>query len=170
MAQGLTAGTYSLTIVDDNGCSLSRTTNITCDATYVSYQTYVMGSELFNIQSQTKYGLLQMLNDGYDDLTSGNTSCSLISADYTVKVSVNPLGLTTSQSFYTATSLIDAPSDNLYYDTVVDLLNTIPGIGVITVDSANNQITIQTSTDSSTLDGQEIIIELIIVYDIICLS
>ena len=170
LAQGLTAGTYSLTIVDDNGCSLSRTTNITCDATYVSYQTYVMGSELFNIQSQTKYGLLQMLNDGYDDLTSGNTSCSLISADYTVKVSVNPLGLTTSQSFYTATSLIDAPSDNLYYDTVVDLLNTIPGIGVITVDSANNQITIQTSTDSSTLDGQEIIIELIIVYDIICLS
>ena len=169
LAQGLTAGTYSLTIVDDNGCSLSRTTNITCDATYVSYQTYVMGSELFNIQSQTKYGLLQMLNDGYDDLTSGNTSCSLISADYTVKVSVNPLGLTTSQSFYTATSLIDAPSDNLYYDTVVDLLNTIPGIGVITVDSANNQITIQTSTDSSTLDGQEIIIELIIVYDIICL-
>jgi hypothetical protein len=170
LAQGLTAGTYSLTIVDDNGCSLSRTTNITCDATYVSYQTYVMGSELFNIQSQTKYGLLQMLNDGYDDLTSGNTSCNLISADYTVKVSVNPLGLTTSQSFYTATSLIDAPSDNLYYDTVVDLLNTIPGIGIITVDSANNQITIQTSTDSSTLDGQEIIVELIIVYDIICLS
>jgi len=157
--QGLTGGTYNLTIVDDNGCSLSRITDITCDAAYVSYQTYVMGSEVFNIQSQTKFGLLQMLNVGFDDLTSGNTSCSLISATFTVKVSVNPLGLTTSDTFFTTTSLNVAPSDNDYYDTVVSLLNTIPGIGVITVDSANNQITIQTSPTNNSLNGQEIIVE-----------
>ena len=53
---------------------------------------------------------------------------------------------------------------------MVDLLQTIPGIGLITVDSANNQITIQTSTTNNSLDGQEIIIELIIVYDTICLT
>jgi hypothetical protein len=129
-----------------------------------------MGSEVFNIQSQTKYGLLQMLNDGYDDLTSGNTSCSLISATYTVKVSVNPLGLTTSDTFFTTTSLVVAPTDNQYYDTVVSLLQTIPGIGNVTVDSGNNQITIETSPGNTTLDGQEIIVELIIVYDTICLT
>lgn len=167
---GLTGGTYSVTIIDDDGCSVTRFTDITCDASYVSYQTYVMGSQTFNIQSQTKYGLLEMLNVGFDDLTSGNTSCNLISADFSVKVSVNPLGLTTSQSFYTSTSLIDAPSDNLYYDTVVALLQTIPGIGLITIDSINNQITIETSTTNNSLDGQEIIIELIIVYDTICLT
>ena len=167
---GLTGGTYSVTIIDDDGCAVTRFTDITCDATYVSYQTYVMGSQTFNIQSQTKYGLLQMLNVGFDDLTSGNTSCSLITADFSVKVSVNPLGITTSQNFYTSTSLIDAPSDNQYYDTVVALLQTIPGIGLITVDSANNQITIETIPGNTTLDGQEIIIELIIVYDTICLT
>ena len=53
-----------MTIIDNNGCSLQRFTDITCNANYASYQTYVMGSEVFNIQSQTKYGLLQMLNDG----------------------------------------------------------------------------------------------------------
>jgi hypothetical protein len=111
-----------------------------------------------------------MLNDGYDDLTSGNTSCSLISATYTVKVSVNPLGLTTSDTFFTTTSLVVAPTDNQYYDTVVSLLQTIPGIGNVTVDSGNNQITIETSPGNTTLDGQEIIVELIIVYDTICLT
>jgi hypothetical protein len=167
---GLTAGTYSLTVIDSDGCSLERFTDITCDASYVSYQTYVMGSEVFNIQSQTKYGLLQMLNDGYDDLTSGNTSCNLISATFTVKVSVNPLGLTTSDTFFTTTSLVVAPTDNDYYNTVVSLLQTIPGIGNVTVDSGNNQITIETIPGNTTLDGQEIIVELIIVYDTICLT
>jgi hypothetical protein len=169
-AQGLTGGTYNLTVIDNNGCSLSRTAEITCDASYVSYQTYVMGSETFIIEAQTKFGLLQMLNVGFDDLTSGNTSCTLVSATFTINVSVNPLGLTTSETFFTTTSLNVVPGDNLYYDTVTSLLNTIPGIGVITVDDLNNQITIQTSPTNDSLNGQEIIIKLIIVYDTICLT
>ena len=167
---GLTAGTYSVTVVDDVGCSLTRSTIIDCQQLYVSYQTYVMGSEVFNIQSQTKYGLLQMLNEGFNDLTSGNTSCNLISATFGVTVSVNPMGLTTNQNFFTSTSLVSAPSDNLYYDTVTSLLQTIPGIGTITIDSLNNQITIQTVPGDNSLNGQEIVIDLTIVYDIMCLS
>ena len=167
---GLTAGTYSLTVVDSNGCSLDRSTTIDCQSLYVSYQTYVMGGEDFVVQSQTKYGLVQMLNEGFNDLTSGNTSCDLISAIFGVKVLVNPLGITTSENFFTGTTLVMAPSDNLYYDTVKDLLLTIPGIGNVTIDSLNNQIIISTKPGDNTLNGQEIIVELTIVYDIMCLS
>jgi hypothetical protein len=166
----LTAGTYSLTIIDNNGCSLKRTTTINCATIYASYQTYIMGAEMFNVKSPAKCGLLQMLNEGFYDLTSGNTSCSLISATYSVKVSVNPLGTVTTQNFFTSTSLINAPSDNLYYDTAKTLLLTISGINQVTIDSLNNQITIETSKVENTLNGQEIIIEVVIEYDIMCLT
>ena len=167
---GLTAGTYSLTVVADDGCSLSREATIDCSALKVSYQTYVMGAEQFTIQSQTKYGLLQMLNEGFDDLTNDKVNCDLLSAVFGVKVSVNPLGLTTSQNFFTSTSLVSVPSDNLYYSTVNDLLLTIPGVGDVSFDSLNNQIKVSTKAGDTTLNGQEIIVELTIVYDIMCLS
>ena len=167
---GLTAGTYSLTVVDNNSCSLTRSTTIDCNTNYVSYQTYVMGAEVFNISSPTKYGLLQMLNEGFYDLTTGNTSCDLVNATFTAKVSVSPLGLNSSQTFFTSTSLVSAPTDNQYYNTVRSLLLSIPGIGNVTIDQLNNQITIETSRNNTSLQGQEIIIDLIIVYDIMCLS
>jgi hypothetical protein len=167
---GLTGGTYSLILVGDNGCSLSRSTTITCNESLTSYQTYVMGSETFNIASPTKFGLLQMLNEGFYDLTLDNNGCDLNSATFTAKVSVNPLGLTTSSTFYTSTSLVNPPSDNLYYDTITQLLLSVPGVGGVTVNPTENLITIETTRDDNTLQGQEIIIDLIIVYDIICLT
>ena len=167
---GLPSGSYSLTVVDANGCSLKRTINITCDKNYASYQTYVMGAEIFNIISPTKFGLLQMMNEGFYDLTSENDDCRLNSATFTAKVSVNPVGISTQQNFFTSTSLVQAPSDNIWYNTVKSLLMTIPGIGNVTVNQLNNEITIETIRDDNSLEGQEIIIDLIIVYDIKCSS
>ena len=167
---GLTGGTYSLILVGDDGCSLSRSTTITCNQSLTSYQTYVMGSETFNIESPTKFGLLQMLNEGFYDLTLDNTGCDLNSATFTANVSVNPLGVTAISTFYTSTSLVNPPSDNLYYDTITQLLLSIPGVGGVTINPTENIITIETTRGNDTLQGQEIIIDLIIVYDIICLT
>lgn len=168
---GLTAGTYSLSIIDSNNCTKQRTTSISCEENSISYQSYVMCSKVFSVQSPTKLGLLQMLNEGYFDLTSGNTSCDLISATYTVRLNVNPSGYTgqTSLSF-TSTTLNQAPSDNLYYDAVENLLSSVPGIGQITINQLGNQIKIETLPNDNSLDGQEIILDLIIVYDIMCLT
>jgi uncharacterized protein (DUF2141 family) len=167
---GLTAGTYSLTIVDGSGCSQKRTTTITCNTNYAAYETYVMGANNFIIQSPVKYGLLQMMNEGFADLTSGNTNCNLITATFTVNVSVIPAGYNTNSTFYTSTSLNSAPSDNLYYDTVKSLLLSIPGVGGVTINQLNNQITIETDKNNNSLNGQDIKIQLVIVYDIMCLK
>jgi large repetitive protein len=167
---GLTGGTYSLTIVDNNGCSLTRNASITCFGNLSSYQTYVMGSEIFNITAPTKFGLLQMLNEGFYDLTLGNERCNLVSATFTVKVSVTPLGLTTSQTFFTTTSLNNVPADNQYYNVVRDLLLSVPGVGGVTINPLTNQITIETTRGDDTLNGQELSIDLMIDYDIMCLS
>ena len=110
-----------------------------------------------------------MLNEGYYDLTLDNTGCDLVSATFTATVSVSPLNLTASETFYTSTTLVDAPQDNLYYDTITQLLLSIPGIGGVTINTTENVITIETTRGNDTLQGQEIVIDLIIVYDIMCL-
>jgi hypothetical protein len=166
----LTAGTYSVVITDSTGCTLRRSTSINCATSYVSYESYTMGSELLQVQSPTKYGLLQMMNEGFADLTSGNTNCDLVTAVYNAQVLVNPLGTSISVPFFTATTLNVGPSDNLWYDTIRSVLLGINGISSVIIDQLNNQITIQTSTSNFSLNGQEIIIKLNIVYDIMCLT
>jgi hypothetical protein len=93
-----------------------------------------------------------------------------VSATFGVTVSVNPLGTSASSNFFTSTSLVESPTDNQYYDTVKNLLSAISGIGNVIIDDSNNQITIETNPGNTTLNGQEIVVDLTIVYDIMCIS
>lgn len=167
--QNLTAGTYTLSILDDAGCVLQREMKITCPAKYSSYQIYTMGSENLTIDSQVPFGIQQMLNDGYQDLITGESGCTLNQTIFTAKVSVEPMGLSTSQDFFTGTTLNEFPGDNLWYDTVIALVYTVPGVGNVTADPLTNQLLIQTNPSSTLLINQKIIIELLIDYDINCL-
>jgi hypothetical protein len=164
---GLTAGTYSVTVVDNTGCSLKRPIDIVCSQSFISYQVYTMGQEEFQLQSGTKCGLLQMLNEGFVDLTSLNEGCVLNSAVFAAKVSVNPAGLTYTNTFFTATTLNQAPSDNLWYSTLTSLLTSIPGVQSVTIDALSNKIIIQT-TVGGPLNNQIITVDVLIEYDITC--
>lgn len=167
--QNLTAGTYTLSILDSAGCVLERETKITCATKYTSYQVFTMGSENLTVDSQVPFGIQQMLNDGYQDLITGETGCTLNQTIFTAKVSVEPMGLSTSQDFFTGTTLNQFPADNIWYDTVVSLLYTVPGVGNVTADPLTNQLLIQSNPSNPILVNQKIIIELIIDYDINCL-
>lgn len=167
--ENLTAGTYTLSILDSLGCVLERETTISCPKKYTSYQIYTMGSENLTIDSQVSFGIQQMLNDGYQDLIAGETGCVLNQTIFTAKVSVEPMGLSTSQDFFTGNTLNEFPGVNLWYDTVVSLIYTVPGIGNVTADPLTNQLLIQNDPSNPILVNQKIIIELIIDYDINCL-
>jgi Leucine-rich repeat (LRR) protein/uncharacterized protein (DUF2141 family) len=166
--EGLSAGTYTLRIVDDIGCSLERSTTINCYKLYVSYQRYLMGGENFTINSQTKFGLVQMLNEGFKDLTVGQTGCNLLQSVFDIKISVNPSGYSVNESFFTGYTLNSVPSDNLYINTLREMLLNIPGVGGVIVNGDTNQLTINTIPGDDTLIGQQIIVELVINYDILC--
>jgi hypothetical protein len=128
-----------------------------------------MGSEVFNILSPTKHGINQILVEGFNDLTAGNSNCNLLSAVYTAQVELQPANTFLNTSFYTGTSLVDVPSDNLWFTTITNLLQSVDGITAVSIDALTNQITIQANPGSAIV-GQELSVKLIIVYDIICLT
>jgi hypothetical protein len=108
-----------------------------------------------------------MLNQGFYDLTQSNSGCTLSSATFTARVLVQPAGDVYESEFYTTTSLLLPPSDSLWLTTVRTLILTIPGIQTVTVNEFSNQITIQAAPDGP-LNSQQLTVDLLISYDIIC--
>lgn len=167
---GLSAGTYSLTLTDSNGCTLTRTISIDCETTYTSYQIYPVYNEPFTLNLSTKKGMLQLLNEGFNDLTSGNTSCVLLNANFFAEINVTPSGYSNSTLFYTSDNRIDAPYDNLWYEAIKTLLIELSAIDDVVINPINNTMIITTKPNSTELNGQVIEINLKIDYDIICVS
>jgi copper chaperone CopZ len=106
-----------------------------------------------------------MLNEGYYDIISGHTNCLLSAATFVAQVEVS--GVTYTDSFYTGTTLLDIPTNQQWYDAVETILLSIPGVSSVTIDTTTSVVTISTEGG---LANQQIIIDLIIQYDINCVS
>jgi hypothetical protein len=176
---GLSAGTYSLEVIDNNGCSFTRTITLFGTTQYSSYQTFnVCAQDFTNTGILGRRGILQMMYEGYYDLTSGDTNCILNSAIFTADITVS--GVTQQSIFYTSTGFDDIPTDNDWVNAITTLLYTFNGISSVSIDIDTNQVIISSGciqegsgcqTKSVTvLDDENVTINLYIDYDISCVS
>lgn len=167
----LSAGTYTLTIVDNDGCSLEKSVTLSGNFILSNNSLFeICDSTLASTGVFTERTLQKMLLEGYVNLTENCVDCLFSSATFSAYTVV--AGTAFTQSFYTTNSLGDSPTEQEWYEAVQDLLSGVTGIGEVVVDTSNNTITINTDCNESTtgLSNQTITVQLKIGYDINCVS
>lgn len=176
---GLTAGTYSCTVVDASGCTLTKFTTLTGTKKYNNYRYYNVCSDEFKDSGLvTKRNIRSMFLEGFYDLTSGDTNCIINEAVFSIYASVGSQSAQTQ--FYTSSGSTDYPTDQLWANTIIDTLEAFIGISTVTVDIITNRITVTTSCDEipkgcelvpiNPLQDTQLMVKLIIDYDISCVS
>ena len=166
----LSAGTYTLKVVDSNDCEKIRTVVIDGNVFVSSYQVYsVCDSDLSNYGELLLKGPKQMLLEGFYELTTGDTNCVLNDAIFEASVTVS--GVTTTQEFYTGNTLNDYPTISEWDNVIETLLLGYDGIGSVTFNEETNKMTITTDCNSVvSLNDADVVINMVIYYDISCVS
>lgn len=166
----LSGGTVSLTLTDSDGCSLTKSTNVSCFSAFTSTQTYTVDTKQFVSQPISSSSLLDVFNEGFNDLSLGNTSCQLNSALYEIIVEATPMSYSASTIFFTGDSRTVVPLDSEYAEALKSIVSDIPGVDGVEYDLFTNKITIIAEPNNQTILLQVITIKLKITYDIICTS
>ena len=166
----LSAGTYTLQITDADNCVRTKSVLIEDVTFYSSSGNFTICNSSLGPVNYTKKGLLQMLMQGFDQLTPGGVGCIITSATFTAEVIVN--GTSYTNLFHSTTNFSNVPTDNAWADTIRNLLLTVYGVGSVDINYANNTITIKTdcSLPGNILAGAVIKMNLLIDYGIACIS
>ena len=162
-------GNYTVTIVDGSGCTQTQNVLINCIGNLVSsYQTFNICTNTFTTTSGGQRGLIEMLNEGYLDITSGYTNCVFNSAELICEIDIN--GSAFTQTFYTATTLNDVPQDTVWQSVIENILSGIPQIESYEINLLNNTLTIYSNCDGDDdpLGDADFSLGLSIVYDVTC--
>lgn len=165
---GLTGGTYTLTIIDNSGCTLTRSVEVPCSPLISGYRVSSIISSGLTITNNTERTFEKMVNEGFYDLTSGNTNCILSSSTFTAFVEIS--GNTYIGEFYTGSTLSDVPSNTLWVQTIESLVSGITGVDVYTINQSTNTIKLQSECngDVNILSDSEFLLGVIIDFDIYC--
>jgi hypothetical protein len=167
----LSAGTYSLRVVDSGGFSKTKQISVKGRNTYNGSGNYsICSGSLLNESIPVNTGPREMLNEGFYDLTSGFTNCVLNSAIYTLNVIVGDF--VNSIEFWGATTLNNYPPDNVFFGWVKTLIESSPQIGEGNVEIfpkvSYNTINVKTNCDPESLHNTNVNVSVTIHYDISC--
>lgn len=166
----LLPGNYSLRIVDSNGCSKIKIISIKGSSEYSSTGYYsVCQSKGLDQPIVIETGPKQILNEGYNQIildSPGYGNCILTAATFQAFVYVG--NDTASSVFYNSNSLLDYPSDELWYNTIQTLIESLPQIGSVDINPIDNTIVVTTNCDDTSLVNSEISVVIRIDYDIAC--
>ena len=163
----LSAGTYTLRVVDSNLCVKERSVTITgYDIINTRQQYNVCSSDFENSGTTINKGPREMLNEGFFDLTIDDTNCILNYAVFENSVSLG--GSVVSQQFYTGYTLNDFPSDNEWLTSIENLSESFPGIEDLTYILVDNYIKVSTDCDYN--GPKNFRVDTTIHYNISCVS
>lgn len=176
---GLTSGSYSLTVTDSSGCTLTKTIKLSGTKKYSNYRYYNICENTFEDSGTiTKRDIRSMYLEGFSDLTSGDTNCIINDATFSIYAQIGSQSAQTQ--FFVSTGSTDYPSDSLWAQTITNTLDSFLGISGTTVDIISNRITVKTTCEDipkgciiepiNPLQDNQIIVNLIIDYDISCVS
>jgi len=176
---GLSAGTYTVTVTDEFGCTKTDSIQLLGTSYYNNSSSFTVCVDNF-IDSKTvgKRGMSQMLNEGFYDLTYGDVNCILNSASFTAIVNLE--GEIKEETFYVTNSLFDAPTDDLWLKTLKSLILQYSGFGDVDFNLATNSILAKSKcsskqkdciqVDYNILTDQNLLVNLEINYDVSCVS
>lgn len=164
----LSAGTYSLTITGDDGCTKTVTTQLLGSNNVASYEVFNICESTFeNTGELSVKSPKEMLLEGFYDLTSGDTDCVLNEAIFYAQVTIN--GVTATQPFFTGNTLNDYPTNEEWADILEYIISSYSEVGNVEINPGNNEISLTTScSGESGLENNNVIINLLITYDISC--
>jgi hypothetical protein len=176
---GLSVDVYTITIIDNDGCSFTRNVKLKGTELLNSFQTFTLCENVFeNTQLMGKRGIKQMFNEGFYDLTTGDTNCIVNTAIFSLEAIVGSAN--TTSVFYSSSGITDYPSDIQFAVALENILQSFIGVGEVTIDYVNNKVTITNDCSEiqnncrmetyNLLNDTQFIVNLKIEYNISCVE
>lgn len=176
---GLTSGEYTVEVTDSLGCGLKKSVTLKGTKQFTNYSLFTVCEQTFTTSSSTgKRAIRPMYFEGFYDLTSGDTNCIINNAEFIIEATVG--SEYKEQVFYISSGITDYPTDLLWSQTILDVLNQFQGISNVIVNLEQNRLTITNDCTKipkncdtetyNTLADTSVNINLRINYDISCVS